>query len=338
MSSKIITLAHGSGSQAMQDLIASIMVRHFDNPYLAQAEDQARLPLAELSASGDQLAFTTDSFVIDPIEFPGGNIGELAICGTANDLAVGGAQPRFLTCSLILEEGLPIDTLERLIASMAATAKAAGIQIVTGDTKVVGRGSADKIFINTAGIGTIDRRIHWGMDQIRSGDQIIVTGTIGDHGAAILNAREQLGLESTLQSDCAVLWPLVEPLLDIPGVRCLRDATRGGINAIMHEYAHASGLGMQLFEELLPLSEPVRGICELLGLEPLNLANEGKLVIIAAKESSEAVLKALRQHPLGENAARIGQVTERTKVTLTGEYGIDRELTLPHFEQLPRIC
>ncbi|MFM2481452.1 hydrogenase expression/formation protein HypE [Celerinatantimonas sp. YJH-8] len=338
MASKIITLAHGSGGQAMQDLIQQLMVRYFNNAYLAQAEDQARIPLAQFTAAGHTLAMTTDSFVIDPIEFPGGNIGKLAICGTANDLAVGGAKPRFLTCSLILEEGLPFDTLERIIQSMADTANAAGIQIVTGDTKVVGRGSADKIFINTAGVATIDARSDWGMHHIQIGDQIIVTGTLGDHGAAILNAREQLGLESDLQSDCAVLWPLVEPLLNIEGIRCLRDATRGGVNAVMHEYAHASGYGMQLFEHQLPLSEPVRGMCELLGLDPLNLANEGKLIIVTSAQSSEVVLNALHGTPLGQQAAIIGQVTERTGVTLTGEYGIERELTLPHFEQLPRIC
>ncbi|CAG8999591.1 MAG: Carbamoyl dehydratase HypE [Candidatus Celerinatantimonas neptuna] len=338
MSSDIITLAHGSGSQAMQNLIQKLMVEKFDNSYLKQGEDQARIPLAKLSQNGKTLAFTTDSFVIDPIEFPGGDIGKLAICGTANDLAVGGARPRYLTCSFILEEGLAMATLENIVISMAQTSKAAGIKIVTGDTKVVGHGCADKIFINTAGIGTIDHRAKWGMDRICDGDVIITTGTLGDHGAAILNARENLGLESALLSDCAVLWPMIEPLLDIDGVHALRDATRGGVNAILHEFAQTSGFGMQVSETSLPLSAPVQGMCELLGLDPLNLANEGKLILCVKEQCAADVLDKLHAHPLGQDASIIGHVNDRNRITIQGQFGIERTLTLPHYEQLPRIC
>lgn len=221
---------------------------------------------------------------------------------------------------------------------MAATARAANIQIVTGDTKVVQRGAADKIFINTAGIGAIPNDIHWGTSEIQPGDKLIVSGTLGDHGATILNLREQLGLEAELTSDCAVLAPLIAPLRNIPGVRALRDATRGGVTAIMHEFANASGCGIDVIEQLLPVKSAVRGICELLGLEPLNFANEGKLVIAVAPEAEQAVLDSLHLHPLGVDAATIGVVTEGKQVRLTGMYGTSRLLDLPHSEPLPRIC
>ncbi|CAG9295153.1 hydrogenase expression/formation protein HypE [Celerinatantimonas diazotrophica] len=338
MSNDVITLAHGSGGQAMGQLIENLLVKQFDNPYLRRGEDQARIALSSMNSESGTLAMTTDSFVIDPLEFPGGDIGKLAICGTANDLAVGGARPQYLTCSLILEEGLAIARLEKIIQSMAHTARQANIQIVTGDTKVVGRGNADKLFINTTGIGFIDPRTHWGMEQITAGDDIIVTGTLGDHGGAILNQRENLGLGDALQSDCAVLWPLVEPLVHIAGVHTLRDATRGGVNAILHEFAKTSGLGFEVSEVLLPVSDAVRGMCELLGLEPLNLANEGKLIIICKNSATTQVLTQLHNHPLGANATVIGQVQEKPGVRLKGAYGVTRSLELPYFEPLPRIC
>ncbi|ESE14748.1 hydrogenase expression/formation protein HypE [Escherichia coli 908691] len=223
-----IQLAHGSGGQAMQQLINSLFMEAFANPWLAEQEDQARLDLAQLVAEGDRLAFSTDSYVIDPLFFPGGNIGKLAICGTANDVAVSGAIPRYLSCGFILEEGLPMETLKAVVTSMAETARAAGIAIVTGDTKVVQRGAADKLFINTAGMGAIPANIHWGAQTLTAGDVLLVSGTLGDHGATILNLREQLGLDGELVSDCAVLAPLIQTLRDIPGVKALRDATRGG--------------------------------------------------------------------------------------------------------------
>jgi hydrogenase expression/formation protein HypE len=335
---KTVELAHGSGGQAMQQLIASLFMQAFDNPWLAEQEDQARLSLTELTAGGDRLAFSTDSYVIDPLFFPGGDIGKLAVCGTANDVAVSGATPRWLSCGFILEEGLPFETLERVVTSMANAARAANIAIVTGDTKVVPRGAADKLFINTAGIGAIPVGINWGTAQIKTGDLLIVSGTLGDHGATILNLREKLGLDGDLQSDCAVLAPMIAPLLHIPGVKALRDATRGGVNAVLHEFADASGCGMEISENQLPLNPAVRGVCELLGLDALNFANEGKLVIAASPESAAAVLHALQQHPCGKQATIVGEVVERKGVRVTGLYGVKRTLDLPHFEPLPRIC
>ncbi len=335
---KQITLAHGSGGQAMQQLIGELFMRTFANPLLNEQEDQARIPLQELTAQGDRLAFSTDSYVIDPLFFPGGDIGKLAVCGTANDVAVSGAIPRWLSCGFILEEGLEMATLERIVASMAATAAAAGITIVTGDTKVVPRGAADKVFINTAGIGSIPAGVNWGMRQIAAGDVLLVSGTLGDHGATILNLREGLGLDGDLHSDCAVLTPLIQALRAEPGIKALRDATRGGVNAVAHEFAASSGCGIELQESALPVKPAVRGACELLGLDPLNFANEGKLVIAVARHEAERVLGLVRQHPLGQDAAIIGEVVERKGVRLAGLYGVKRTLNLPHAEPLPRIC
>lgn len=337
-SSKTITLAHGSGGSAMQKLIDELFMTAFANSVLCQREDQARLPLSELTAQGDRLAFTTDSYVIDPIFFPGGDIGKIAVCGTVNDLVVGGAIPHYLSCALILEEGLPFEQLEQIIASMAQTASQVGVRIVTGDTKVVPRGAADKIFINTTGIGVIPTDIHWGIDSIAAGDRIIVSGTLGDHGATILNLRENLGLQADLQSDCAVLAPLVDALRHVQGIHAMRDATRGGVTAVMHEYAQGSGLGIELEESAIPTQPAVRGICELLGLDPLNFANEGKLVIVTSPEAEKTVLEILRAHPLGKNTTTIGTVTNNKKITLRGIYGVSRLLDLPQSEPLPRIC
>ncbi|NDL64067.1 hydrogenase expression/formation protein HypE [Acerihabitans arboris] len=335
---KQITLAHGNGGGAMQALISGVFIKAFDNPLLSTGEDQARLALSELTLLGDQLAFTTDSYVVDPLFFPGGDIGKLAVCGTANDLAVSGATPRWLSCGFILEEGLPLATLERVVRSMAATARGAGIQIVTGDTKVVPRGAVDKLFINTAGLGVIPAGIDWGVTRIRAGDSILVSGTLGDHGATILNLRENLGMEAELASDCAVLAPLIATLRAIAGVRALRDATRGGVTAILHEFTRGSGCGMDVSESALPVKTTVRGLCELLGLEPLNFANEGKLVLVVDPAAEQDVLQALRGHPLGRDAAVIGQVTNDKQVRLRGLYGVSRLLDLPHDEPLPRIC
>lgn len=336
--SDLITMAHGNGGLLMQKLIHDYFMRSFDNPLLAQNEDQARLPLSSLAAQGDQLAFSTDSFVIDPIFFPGGNIGKLAVCGTINDVVVSGAIPRYLSCGFILEEGLPLNQLQQIITAMAECAAQAGIQIVTGDTKVVPRGAADKIFINTSGIGVIPSTVPWGMQHIQAGDKIIVSGTLGDHGATILNLRENLGIQTDLISDCAVLTPLVALLRPFNGIRTLRDATRGGVNAVLHEFSHSSGLGMQIYQDNLPIRTEVRGICELLGLDALNFANEGKLVIIVSPEAEQQILSALRSHPLGKNAAVIGEVITEQKVRLIGSFGQSRLLDLPVTEPLPRIC
>ena len=328
-----VEMAHGSGGQAMQQLINRLFMESFNNPWLAEQEDQARIDLATLTSQGDRLAFSTDSYVIDPLFFPGGDIGKLAVCGTANDVAVS-----YLSCGFILEEGLPMETLTAVVSSMAQTAREAGIAIVTGDTKVVQRGAADKLFINTAGMGAIPADIHWGAQRLSVGDVLIVTGTLGCHGATILNLREGLGLDGELRSDCAVLTPLIQTLRGIPGVKALRDATRGGVNAVVHEFAASCGYGIELTERSLPVKPAVRGLCELLGLDPLNFANEGKLVIGVERAAAEAVLEQLRAHPSGKEAAMIGEVVERKGVRLAGLYGVKRTLDLPHAEPLPRIC
>lgn len=333
-----VEMAHGSGGQAMQQLINQLFMEAFANPWLAEQEDQARIALATLTAAGNRLAFSTDSYVIDPLFFPGGDIGKLAVCGTANDVAVSGAIPRYLSCGFILEEGLALETLSAVVTSMARTAREAGIAIVTGDTKVVQRGAADKLFINTAGMGAIPTDIHWGARQLAPGDLLLVSGTLGCHGATILNLREGLGLDGELRSDCAVLTPLIQSLRSLSGIRALRDATRGGVNAVVHEFAASCGCGIELTECALPVKTAVRGMCELLGLDPLNFANEGKLVIGVARHAAEAVLARLREHPLGKDAAVIGEVVERRGVRLTGLYGVKRTLDLPHAEPLPRIC
>lgn len=333
-----VQMAHGSGGQAMQQLIGELFMQAFANRWLAEQEDQARLDLTALAAGGDRLAFSTDSYVIDPLIFPGGDIGKLAVCGTANDVAVSGAIPRYLSCGFILEEGLSMATLKQVVESMAATARSAGIAIVTGDTKVVQRGAADKLFINTAGIGAIPATIHWAAASLQPGDVLLASGTLGDHGATILNLREGLGLDGELSSDCAVLTPLIETLRDLPGIKALRDATRGGVNAVVHEFAAACGHGIELQESKLPINPAVRGVCELLGLDALNFANEGKLVIAVARDSAELALSRLRAHPLGKEAAMIGEVVEQQGVRLAGLYGVKRLLDLPHAEPLPRIC
>ncbi|MGC0903660.1 hydrogenase expression/formation protein HypE [Pantoea agglomerans] len=334
----VVTMAHGSGGRAMQQLIDQLFLRAFDNRWLNQREDGAQLSLASLSAQGDRLAFTTDSYVIDPVFFPGGNIGKLAVCGTANDLAVSGATPGWLSCGFILEEGFPLVELQKIVSLMAQTARDAGMAIVTGDTKVVQRGAADKIFINTAGIGVIPGAVNWSARAIKACDKVIVSGTLGDHGAAILNLREKLGMDLGVESDCAVLAPMIAPLRSLVGIHALRDATRGGVNAILHEFSAASGLGICIDEQALPVKPAVRGLCELLGLEPLNFANEGKVVVVVAAHAEEAVLRLMRSHPLGEDATTIGVVTQDPQVCLRGTLGVTRHLTLPHAEPLPRIC
>jgi len=334
----VVTMAHGSGGRAMQQLIEQLFLRAFDNRWLNQREDGAQLSLASLSAQGDRLAFTTDSYVIDPIFFPGGNIGKLAVCGTANDLAVSGATPGWLSCGFILEEGFPLVELQKIVSLMAQTARDAGMAIVTGDTKVVQHGAADKIFINTAGIGVIPAAVNWSARAIKAGDKVIVSGTLGDHGAAILNLREKLGMDLGVESDCAVLAPMIAPLRSLVGIHALRDATRGGVNAILHEFSAASGFGICINEQALPVKPAVRGLCELLGLEPLNFANEGKVVAIVAAQAEEAVLAMMRSHPLGRDATTIGDVTQDSQVCLRGTLGVTRQLTLPHAEPLPRIC
>lgn len=342
LSSSMITLAHGGGGKAMRDLIDDVFIDAFSNPALNTLEDQARFRLDDLARFGDRLALTTDSYVIDPIFFPGGDIGKLAVCGTVNDLAVGGAVPLYLTCAVIIEEGMPVETLRRVIDSMAATARAAGVAIVTGDTKVVGRGSCDKLFINTAGVGVIRRGCQLGSDQARAGDHILVNGFLGDHGAAILNARGDMQLSSPIESDCAPLHALITCLLDAaPGTRFIRDATRGGIAAVLNEIAESSACAIEIREDATPIRQEVKGFCEILGLDPLYLANEGKLVMVVPEAESAAALAALRAHPLGRESADIGQVLDggrKGRVQMHTVFGGRRIVDMLIGEQLPRIC
>ncbi|HBE17125.1 MAG TPA: hydrogenase expression/formation protein HypE [Cyanobacteria bacterium UBA11149] len=338
---KIITLAHGSGGKAMRDLIDDIFVTNFDNPILSQLEDQASFPLATLTARGDRLAFTTDSYVVDPLFFPGSDIGALAVNGTINDLAVSGAKPLYLTCSLIIEEGLEVDILRQVIQSMKTAAESAGIEIITGDTKVVNRGCADKLFINTAGIGVIPQGISISAHNIQPGDIIIINGEIGNHGTAILIARGELALETEIKSDCQPLHSLVDTILNIcPEVHAMRDATRGGLATVLNEFALTSNVGMRLDEESIPIAEEVKGVCEILGLDPLYLANEGKLVVVVPKSHSEAVLSAMKSHPAGANSAIIGEVMASPPgvVLLQTAFGTERIVDMLVGDQLPRIC
>lgn len=336
-----INMSHGSGGKAMRDLIEDVFLGAFDNPLLAPMEDQALVPLALLATHGDRLAFTTDSYVVDPLFFPGGDIGTLAVAGTVNDLAMGGAKPLYLTCAMVLEEGLPLETLRRVVASMQRVATQAGVSIVTGDTKVVERGAADKLFINTAGIGVVARGVAISAHNARPGDAVIVNGYLGDHGTAILIARKQLALQSDVQSDCQPLASLVAAMLvACPDIHCLRDATRGGVATVLNEFALSSGVAIRLWEQTLPLREEVKGACEILGLDPLYLANEGKLVAVVPAGAADRLLAAMRAHPAGANAAIIGEVTEQPSgvVVLHTGFGGQRIVDMLVGEQLPRIC
>lgn len=336
-----VTLAHGGGGKAMKDLIDDVFVSAFDNPALAPLEDQARLDLAALALHGDRLAFTTDSFVVDPLFFPGGDIGKLAICGTINDLAVGGAVPLYMACAVIVEEGVAIDLIRRIAYSMARTAQDAGVQIVTGDTKVVQKGACDKLFITTTGVGVIRSAMDLGVHLARPGDIVLVNGLLGDHGAAILTARGDMALDAEIESDCAALHDLIAKLLAAaPGVRCLRDATRGGAATVLNEIADASQVAIEIDETRTPIREDVRGFCEILGLDPLYLANEGKIVVVVSPEDEDRALAALRAHPLGANASAIGQICEGEagRVTMHTAFGGQRIVDMLVGEQLPRIC
>lgn len=336
-----ITLAHGSGGRAMRELVERLVVPAFDNVLLAGLEDQARIELATLAALGDRLAFTTDSHVVSPLFFPGGDIGTLAVCGTVNDLAMAGARPLYLSCALVIEEGLPTAELERVLASMAAAARAAGVAVVTGDTKVVERGAADRLFVNTAGLGVVPAGVQLGADRGRPGDVVLVNGPLGDHAIAILLARDELALQAGVASDCQPLHGLVQAMLAAaPGLRSLRDATRGGVATVLNEFAASARVGIRLREAALPVRAEVRGACEILGLDPLYLANEGKLVAIVPPSQADALLAAMRDHPAGAGATAIGEVVAEPagSVLLDTLFGGQRVVDMLVGEQLPRIC
>ncbi len=339
-----ILLGHGSGGRLTADLIGRVFVPGFGNDILAALEDQATLPLqAAIShlKSEIKLAFTTDAFVVRPLFFPGGDIGTLAIHGTVNDLAVGGAVPRFLAAAFILEEGLLLEDLTRIVASMRRACDAAGVALVTGDTKVVDRGKGDAVFITTTGIGFVPAGRSLSVRNARPGDRILLSGTIGDHGIAVMSVREGIEFETMLESDTAALNGLTEAMLTAcPGIRCMRDPTRGGVSSALNELAAGSRVGVRLDEAAIPIRPEVHAACEMLGLDPLYVANEGKLIAVVPPDDAERVLAAMRAHPLGPNAAMIGEVVDEHPgmVILRSLVGGERVVTLLAGEQLPRIC
>ena len=332
---KSIVLGHGSGGRLTAQLIRDLFLPAFDNEILRKLDDQAVLDVA-----GARIAMTTDSFVVTPLVFPGGDIGELAINGTVNDLAMSGAQPLYLSAAFILEEGLPMAELAQLIESMSSAAKAAGVAVVTGDTKVVNRGSADKLFITTTGVGLVPDGVKISASNARAGDQIILSGTIGDHGMAVFSKREGLEFEGSIVSDTAPLYKLVRAMLEAGEIHALRDPTRGGLATSLCEIAVASGVGMELDSRAIPVREDVKAACEILGMDPLYVANEGKLVAFVDASSADAVLKAMCALPEGRDAVVIGQAVQAHggMVLLKTEIGGTRLLDLPFTEQLPRIC
>jgi hydrogenase expression/formation protein HypE len=331
-----ITMAHGAGGRATHTLIEAVFLDAFRNPLLEPLEDQA-----VFAVNGTRLALTTDSYVVSPLFFPGGDIGDLAVNGTVNDLAVSGARPLYLSAGFIIEEGFAVEELRRIVASMAAAAEAAGVQIVTGDTKVVQRGKADGCYINTAGVGVLERDLSLGAANVRPGDTVLVSGPIGDHGVTIMLARGELDIEADLASDTAPLNGLIDALLDATtGVRCLRDATRGGVATILNEVAEASQVGIVVDERAVPMRPEVRGASEILGIDPLYVASEGRLVAVVDGAGTEAALAALRSHPLGASAAVIGTVKADPPalVLLKTEFGGTRIVDMLIGDPLPRIC
>ncbi|MFX4300455.1 hydrogenase expression/formation protein HypE [Pseudosulfitobacter pseudonitzschiae] len=333
-----ITMAHGGGGKAMRDLIEDVFTSVFCPPGM---EDQARLMDAAITVPGARLAFTTDSFVVSPMEFPGGDIGKIAVCGTVNDLAVGGAVPLWLSAAFIIEEGVDIAMLRRIAASMQKAAKEAGVSIVTGDTKVVGKGSGDGVFITTSGVGVIAPDRNLLAETVQPGDVAIVNGVLGDHGAAILAARGDMALSTEIPSDCQPLNQLMEAVLAAaPDIRVARDATRGGLASALNEIADAAEVGIEIGEDLLPLRTEVKGVCEILGLDPLYLANEGTLVVFVPEDQADAALTAMHSCGAGRAAVIIGKATKQhpRTVVMKTVFGGLRIVDMLVGEQLPRIC
>jgi hydrogenase expression/formation protein HypE len=334
-----ITLSHGSGGKATHNLIEGVFAPAFSNPLLEPLDDAATFAI---DSASPRLAFTTDSYVVNPLFFPGGDIGKLAVHGTINDLAMAGAEPLYLSAGFILEEGFPIADLRRIVDSMAAAAKQAGVAIVTGDTKVVQRGKADGLFINTAGVGMVRARWQMGQTQVQPGDKVLLSGPIGDHGIAVMLAREALDIEATIESDSAPLHTLVAALLGAAeqGLHCLKDPTRGGVATTLNEMALSSQVAIELDEPTIPVRAEVRGACEILGLDPLTIANEGKLLAVVAPEAAKRALAALRAHPLGREAAIIGTVQPGPAgiVFMRTNIGGTRVLDMLVGDPLPRIC
>jgi hydrogenase expression/formation protein HypE len=332
---KKVQLGHGSGGRLSRELVEQVFLKSFSNPALAPLEDSA-----EVRLGGVTLAFTTDSYVVTPVEFPGADIGRVAVCGTVNDLAVKGARPAALSAGFILEEGFPMDLLAKISASMRRAAREAGVNIVTGDTKVVEKGKADGVFINTAGIGLIPAGRRLTSAAVKHGDVIIVSGCLADHGVAVMNARNRLGLEGGIKSDAAPLNHMIERALRVPGVRAMRDITRGGLATVLNEVSGACGLSALVEETALPVAPATANACALLGLDPMYVANEGKIALFAAPEAAPKVLKALRGDKYGRKAALVGRMAKdgKPQVRLNTAIGGSRVMLMLEGEQLPRIC
>lgn len=329
-----ITLAHGNGGQYMRQLIEEIFAVHLANPVLDANADAVMLPETD-----GQLVMSVDGFTVKPLEFPGGNIGSLAVHGTVNDLAVSGSVPRYLSLSAIIEEGLELATLERCIKSMAESAKEAGVKIVCGDTKVVPRGEGSGLFLTTTGIGIRHPQLDLGLTKIKSGDCLLVSGSVGDHGTAILLAREQFGLRGDIQSDAASVLPLCQALFDVPGLRFMRDPTRGGLATVLHEISRATGYGLRVREANIPLKDPVISVCDMLGYDPMFLACEGRVVAVVDEKNAEAALQSWRELEQGRDAQIIGNVVDDvSRVVLETEIGGQRVLQELEDDPLPRIC
>ena len=332
---RTVTMAHGAGGRQTSELIENIFASHFANPDLTEDDAAVLMPPA------GKMAVSTDGFIVSPAFFPGGNIGKLSICGTVNDLACMGAKPLYLTCAFVIEEGFPMEKLEEIANSMEKTAAEAGVHIVSGDTKVAGKGQVDGVFITTTGIGEIRDGIEVSGKFAKPGDVVIVTGDIGRHGCTILLEREDFGIEADLISDCAPLWKTVEAVTDrTQNIHVIRDATRGGVGTVLYEIANQSRVGVCLDAAKIPVEPQVKGVCGMLGLEPLYLACEGTMVIIAPKEEAEAIIETLHKCPYSENAAVIGEITEEYvgKVVMLTEIGTKALLPQPGGELLPRIC
>jgi hydrogenase expression/formation protein HypE len=336
-----VDMSHGSGGRAMAQLIAELFMRHLGNGYLGQGNDGAVLPAPMLDEQAARLVMSTDCHVVSPLFFPGGDIGSLSVHGTLNDVAVMGAKPLYLSAGFILEEGFALEALDRIVASMARAASMAGVPVVTGDTKVVERGKGDGVFITTTGVGVLPHGLDLGGAQVRAGDVVLVSGTLGDHGVAIMSLRENLRFASDIVSDSAALHGLVAQLLETGAdIRCLRDPTRGGLASTLNEIATQAGVGMMLHESRIPIKPAVAAACELLGLDPLYVANEGKLIVICAVADAPHLLQAMRTHPLGMDAALIGEVIadDHHFVQLTTAFGGKRIVDWLTGDQLPRIC
>jgi hydrogenase expression/formation protein HypE len=332
----VVDMTHGSGGRAMAQLIEELFHKHLDNEWLRQANDQAAFEV-----QGGRMVMSTDAHVISPLFFPGGDIGSLAVHGTINDVAMSGARPLYLSASFILEEGFPLADLERIIASMGQAAIKAKVPVVTGDTKVVERGKGDGVFITTTGIGVVPRGVNISGDRALAGDAILLSGSIGDHGVAVMASRENLEFNTRIESDSAALHELIAAMVDaVPDIHCLRDPTRGGLATTLNEFAHQSGVGMKLLEDAIPVKPAVAAACELLGLDPLYIANEGKLICICAAADAQRLLAVMRQHPLGSDAAIIGSVHEDTHgfVQMDTRFGGSRIVDWLVGEPLPRIC